>query len=83
MVGVGLNVASTREALPVGATSLAALGVPASRQDVLVALLAALAGLDDRWRAAAGDVVSSGLADAYRARCATLDLRDRCQRRCQ
>jgi BirA family biotin operon repressor/biotin-[acetyl-CoA-carboxylase] ligase len=73
VVGLGLNVSSTRENLPAGATSLAALGVPASRQDVLVAVLAALAGLDDRWRAAGGDVVASGLADAYRARCATLD----------
>ncbi len=73
VVGVGLNVAGRPQDLPAGATSLAALGVPASRQDVLVALLAAVAGVDARWRAAGGDVVTSGLADAYRARCATLD----------
>ena len=72
VVGVGLNVTTTREALPEGATSLAAEGGPTDRTTLLLALLDEVAALDDRWRAARGDVASAGLLEDYRARCATL-----------
>jgi BirA family transcriptional regulator, biotin operon repressor / biotin---[acetyl-CoA-carboxylase] ligase len=72
VVGVGLNVGTDPADLPAGGTSLAAEGADVPRDAVLVAVLRALADLDDRWRAAHGDVVASGLIEDYRARCATL-----------
>lgn len=76
VVGVGLNVATPVDQLPDGATSLVAelpTDAPApDRTAVLVALLTALAEVDDRWRAAGGDLDGSGLLDRYRSRCATL-----------
>lgn len=72
VVGLGVNVATPRDALPAGATSLVAEGVAAGRTTVAEVLLDRLGVVDQRWRAAGGDVVAAGLAAAYRARCATL-----------
>ena len=73
VVGIGLNVATPVAELPAGGTSLAAEGAGyLGRGTVLVAVLRALAELDDRWRGAYGDAVAAGLVDDYRARCATL-----------
>lgn len=73
VVGIGINVATPVADLPAGGTSLAAEGAGhLGRDTVLVAVLRALAELDDRWRGAYGDVVAAGLVDDYRARCATL-----------
>jgi BirA family transcriptional regulator, biotin operon repressor / biotin---[acetyl-CoA-carboxylase] ligase len=73
VVGIGINVATAVADLPAGGTSLAAEGAGyLGRDTVLVAVLRALAELDDRWRGAYGDVVAAGLVDDYRARCATL-----------
>ncbi|MEJ2885332.1 biotin--[acetyl-CoA-carboxylase] ligase [Actinomycetospora aeridis] len=72
VVGIGLNVATPVADLPAGATSLVAEGADLDRDTVLVAVLRALADLDDRWRAAYGDVVAAGIVEDYRARCATL-----------
>jgi BirA family biotin operon repressor/biotin-[acetyl-CoA-carboxylase] ligase len=74
VIGIGVNVAQTRDELPVDtATSLAlAAGRPVDR----VALLAAIAdelgrGYDD-WCAAAGDARASGLLATYTGLCATV-----------
>jgi BirA family biotin operon repressor/biotin-[acetyl-CoA-carboxylase] ligase len=72
VIGIGLNVATPVADLPAGATSLAAEGADPGRDAVLVAVLRALADLDERWRGAHGDVVAAGIVDDYRARCATL-----------
>lgn len=72
VVGIGLNVTTARDALPEGATSLGAEAGPTDRTTLLLALLDEVAALDDRWRAARGDVASAGLLDRYRDRCATL-----------
>lgn len=75
VVGMGLNVSLRAEERPVpSATSLALEGVPApDRTVVLREILRVLAALYDAWLAADGDA-SSGLADAYTARCATVGL---------
>lgn len=77
VIGIGLNVATPAGELPAGGTSLATeldrVGAAhPGRDTVLVAVLRALADLDDRWRATHGDVVAAGLVEDYRARCATL-----------
>ena len=73
VLGVGLNVTTTLDELPVPtATSLLNEGFDADRTDLLVALIESLRGRYEAWRAAAGDAVACGLADAYRAACATL-----------
>ena len=72
VVGVGLNIATPRDGLPEGGTSLAAEGIGRSRPEVLGDLLAVLASLDDDWRAAGGAAGASGLLAAYREHCATL-----------
>lgn len=77
VIGIGVNVATGRDALPAGATSLAAEGVERGRPDLLGDLLAVLASLDDDWREAGGDAASSGLLAAYREHCATLGRRVR------
>lgn len=73
VLGIGVNVAQPRDALPVPwATSLAAEGVEVERADLLARVLAALADLDDAWRAADGDAVEAEIAAECAAVCATL-----------
>ncbi len=78
VVGVGINVSSTRADLPVEtATSLALEG--AGELDptlVLAGLLDALGRRYDAWHAAGGDP-RGGLHAAYRARCTTVGRRVR------
>ncbi len=70
VVGVGVNVTTTREELPVDtATSLALEGAASTdRGRLLVSVLAAFAETYDAWRAADGD----GLLPAYLRRCSTV-----------
>ncbi|MGH8861005.1 MAG: biotin--[acetyl-CoA-carboxylase] ligase [Jatrophihabitantaceae bacterium] len=74
VVGVGLNVTTTREELPVDtATSLALCG--AHELDRAVLLIAILRRLDDRlerFEAARGDAAGCGLDVDYRQACATI-----------
>ena len=77
VIGIGVNVLTAREALPDGATSLAAEGAGCSRADVLGDLLASLGSLEADWRAAGGDAGAAGLLAAYRSLCATLGRRVR------
>lgn len=74
VVGMGLNVAQTREQLPVeNATSLLAEGAPGISRDEL--LTTVLAGFERRyaaWVQAGGDPEASGLAAEYRDVCVTL-----------
>ena len=74
VAGVGINVSQSRAELPVpSAQSLVGAGARAvDREDLLVALLDAGAGLAERWRAADGDVVAAGLAAEVAAVCATI-----------
>lgn len=73
VIGVGLNVSTTADELPVpSATSLALAGVEADRTDVLVAVLTALDARYAQWADVRGDAEACGLAAAYRAACATL-----------
>lgn len=73
VLGIGVNVAQARGAMPVpSATSLAAQGCVVERADLLARLLAALADLDDAWRAADGDAVAADIAAECAAVCATL-----------
>ncbi|WP_375496760.1 biotin--[acetyl-CoA-carboxylase] ligase [uncultured Jatrophihabitans sp.] len=75
VVGIGLNVSTTRDELPVPtATSLQGAGATGTldRSVLLGGILAHLGRWLERWYAAAGDAVGSGLAGAYRAACATL-----------
>ncbi|SCG41855.1 biotin--[acetyl-CoA-carboxylase] ligase [Micromonospora halophytica] len=79
VLGIGLNVTLRADELPenptgLPATSLRLAGAVATDRDPLLrALLRSLAEWYDRWRAAGGDAVASGLRDAYLASCATLD----------
>ena len=70
VVGVGLNVSSTREELPVPtATSLELAGAAAvDRTELLVAVLESLTGRYDAWRAERG----KGPRAAYVAACSTV-----------
>jgi BirA family biotin operon repressor/biotin-[acetyl-CoA-carboxylase] ligase len=74
VVGVGLNVTTTADELPVDtATSLAIEGGAApDRTELLVAILAELGARYTQWDAAGGDAEVSGLAGDYRDRCATI-----------
>jgi BirA family biotin operon repressor/biotin-[acetyl-CoA-carboxylase] ligase len=73
VVGIGLNVSSRAEELPVGdATSLLLVGARTTdRTVVLREVLRVLDQLYGAWLSAEGDP-GAGLADAYRRRCATL-----------
>ncbi len=62
VLGLGLNVSTTREELPPAATSLVLAGATTSERDTL--LRAVLRGL--------GDVLAESSPDGYRALCATL-----------
>lgn len=78
VLGIGLNVTLRADELPenpngLPATSLQLAGAAATDRDPLLrALLRAVAEWYDRWRAAGGDAVASGLRDAYLAVCGTL-----------
>jgi BirA family biotin operon repressor/biotin-[acetyl-CoA-carboxylase] ligase len=67
VLGIGLNVSTTREELPVeSATSLALLGVEADRTDLLNAILGALAEQYAAW------VGGESLVPAYQRVCTTI-----------
>ena len=73
VVGVGLNVSTTRDELPDTGTSLELVrGGPVGRDAVLLAHLRAFERRYTRWTAALGDPVSSGLAQDYLAWCSTV-----------
>lgn len=74
VIGIGLNVTTTRAELPVPtATSLLLEGATTlDRTALLDAVLVGLADRLDRWRAAAGDPQASGLAAEYAPACATV-----------
>jgi BirA family biotin operon repressor/biotin-[acetyl-CoA-carboxylase] ligase len=74
VVGVGLNVTTTAAELPVAsATSLAICGATTTdRSQLLGAVLRRLDEELTQWEAADGDAAACGLADRYRAGCATL-----------
>jgi BirA family biotin operon repressor/biotin-[acetyl-CoA-carboxylase] ligase len=74
VVGIGLNVSSTAEQLPV--PTAGSLAMAGGKVDEPAAILSAiLTRLDTRlsvWRAAAGDAAAAGLLDAYAAASVTL-----------
>ncbi len=73
VIGIGMNVDTSAEELPPGATSLRLADVPASdRTDLLVDLLVRLSDGAARWVDAAGDPEVSGLLAGYRAACGTI-----------
>jgi BirA family biotin operon repressor/biotin-[acetyl-CoA-carboxylase] ligase len=74
VVGVGLNVDTTADELPVEtATSLALAGADSTdRTGLLIAILTRLDVRYSGWSAAGGDAEASGLAAAYRVACGTL-----------
>ena len=68
VVGLGLNVTTTREELPDTGTSLSLVrGAPVDRAAVLLGVLRALERRYTRWTGVLGDPVSSGLAGDYLA----------------
>jgi len=78
VVGIGLNVTTSIEELPVPtATSLSIEGLATSsdRENLLGEFLRTFDGLYRAWQAASGDAESSGLAAAYRSLCATIGQR--------
>lgn len=71
VVGLGVNVAQTPEELPVpSATSLAAVGAPVDRTELLAAVLRLLATRYTRWVGDGGR--DAALADEVREACTTL-----------
>lgn len=69
VLGIGINVSTTREELPVPtATSLALEGVQADRTELLNRILGVLAEQYDAWQASGGE----SLAAAYQEVCATI-----------
>jgi BirA family biotin operon repressor/biotin-[acetyl-CoA-carboxylase] ligase len=76
VVGIGLNVSTTTDELPVPtATSLMLQGnSQLDRNGLMVELLSRFGQLYDAWVAAAGDATTSGLAATYRQHCATIDV---------
>ncbi len=75
VIGVGLNVSLREEELPVpSATSLRLAGSEVvDREPVLRAVLRDLATRYRAWAGAGGDAAASGLLDAYRELCVTVD----------
>lgn len=73
-IGIGLNVTTTADDLPVPTASSLALagGADLDRERILGAVLAALRERYEAWFAVAGDAAACGLAAAYRAASATL-----------
>jgi BirA family transcriptional regulator, biotin operon repressor / biotin---[acetyl-CoA-carboxylase] ligase len=73
VIGVGLNVSTTRDELPVDtATSLAIEGLPQDRTQLTIAILDALGSRFLRWQEAGGDAEESGLLPEYVALCSTI-----------
>ncbi|MEU7055390.1 biotin--[acetyl-CoA-carboxylase] ligase [Streptomyces sp. NPDC046197] len=74
VVGVGINVTLREDELPVPQAGSLALAdaVSTDRDPLLRAVLRSLEDWYERWRAAAGDPVVSGLQEKYAAGCATL-----------
>lgn len=74
IVGIGLNVSTAADQLPVShATSLALAGANnLDRPSLLAAILERLDARIGAWRAADGDAAEAGLADLYLAASATL-----------
>lgn len=76
VLGVGLNVSTTADELPVGtATSLALCGADDVELDRTALLIAVLGALDRRlaqWSDVGGDAAACGLHAAYTAACATV-----------
>jgi BirA family transcriptional regulator, biotin operon repressor / biotin---[acetyl-CoA-carboxylase] ligase len=69
VLGVGINVSTTRAELPVeSATSLALVGVDVDRTDLLGAVLDAIAERDDEWRRSGG----ASFAASYQRVCTTI-----------
>jgi len=78
VVGIGLNVTTSPEELPVPtATSLSIEGLTTSsdRENLLGEFLRTFDQLYRAWQAASGDSEASGLAAAYRSLCATIGQR--------
>jgi BirA family biotin operon repressor/biotin-[acetyl-CoA-carboxylase] ligase len=74
VVGIGLNVSTTRDELPVpAATSLELAGASqVDRTELLAAILTRIDARAAQWSDVGGDAEACGLAAAYRAACATL-----------
>ena len=73
VIGIGLNVSTTAEELPVPtAASLATEGAAVDRTALLASILAELGRQYARWQASRGDAWACGLAADYHDRCATL-----------
>jgi BirA family biotin operon repressor/biotin-[acetyl-CoA-carboxylase] ligase len=74
VVGIGLNVSTARDELPVEtATSLALCGATAlDRTELLTAILRRLDERISQWTSAGGDAEACGLRAAYVAACGTL-----------
>jgi BirA family biotin operon repressor/biotin-[acetyl-CoA-carboxylase] ligase len=74
VIGIGLNVFTSREELPVpAATSLALCGRPdLDRHELLTAILGRLDARYSQWADVDGDAEACGLAGAYREACATI-----------
>lgn len=83
ILGMGLNVSTAPDDIPIRpgglpATSLAAVGATVlDRTELAARLLTELADLGDAWRAANGDPHASGLYAEYTASCDTLGQRVR------
>lgn len=72
VLGIGVNVSTTRDELPGGATSLLAEGVHVTREALLMELLVILETTYLAWAQANGDAQLSGLLAAYEDSCTTL-----------
>jgi len=79
VLGIGVNVSQSSDELPVpSATSLVLAGArDLEREVLLVALVTALAEIQERWSATGGDAAAAGLADEVAEVCATLGRRVR------
>ena len=71
VIGIGVNIAQTRLPVP-HATSLRRAGFDVQRTGLLVEVVSAFVGLEERWRAADGDAVAAGLADECARVCITI-----------
>lgn len=78
VVGIGVNVAQQQLPVPT-ATSLARVGAPRDRGELLAAVVTELLGLDERWRAADGDAGAAGLAAECAAACLTIGAQIRAE----
>jgi BirA family biotin operon repressor/biotin-[acetyl-CoA-carboxylase] ligase len=58
VIGLGLNVDQTKAELPPGAGALASLGADVDRNWLAIAVLAAVAGMYERWRRADTSLLS-------------------------